>query len=160
MVTYYVEKDGHIILADSDINKINATLGFMPELQGLELKTTERPIENCEFADTDDYKSKQSQAERERLNLLSLTKREVFLALYKDKGLTPEEIRGSISDTEALIEFDYANEYYRGNPLIEQLGNQLGYTTAELDYLFENGTFEEANDETQEVEPEAGEDEE
>lgn len=76
---------------------------------------------------------------RQRINMLSLTKREVFLALYRDKGLTPDQIRASITNPEALIEFDYATEYYRGNPLIDAIGLQLGYTTEDLDYLFING---------------------
>lgn len=84
------------------------------------------------------YEEVQAQAERNRLDMLSLTKREVFLALYKDKGLTPEQLRTQISDPEALIEFDFANDYYRGNPLINQIGEMLGYTTDDLDYLFEN----------------------
>ena len=79
--------------------------------------------------------------ERERINMLSLTKREVFLALYKDKGITPEQLRAQIQDTEALIEFDYANDYFRGNPLINSIGAMLGYSSADLDYLFENKDF-------------------
>ena len=75
---------------------------------------------------------------RQRLNMMSLTKREVFLALYDAKGITPEQVRANITDTAALIEFDYAAEYYRGNPLIDAIGAQLGYTTDDLDYLFEN----------------------
>lgn len=98
------------------------------------------------------YEEEQAQKERERLDMLSLTKREVFLALYKDKGLIPEQIRGSITDTEALIEFDYANEYYRGNPLINAIGNQLGYTVEELDYLFENKELPTLPDDISEVE--------
>lgn len=89
-----------------------------------------------------DYEEKQKQKERERLNLLSLTKREVFLAIYKDKCVTPEQIKAMIPTEEGKIEFDYANDYFRGNPLIEQLGLALGYTTEELDHLFEHGEFE------------------
>lgn len=86
-----------------------------------------------------DFENEEQTKERDRLNHLSLTKREVFLALYRDKGLTPEMIRSQIKDPEALIEFDYANEYFRGNPLIEKIGIMLGYTTEQLDNLFENG---------------------
>ena len=78
-----------------------------------------------------------AQKERERLNMLSLTKREVFLALYKDKGITPEQIKAQIQDPQALIEFEYANDYFRGNPLISQIGQMLGYSNDDLDYLFE-----------------------
>lgn len=75
---------------------------------------------------------------RARLNMLSLTKREVFLALYKAKGLTPDQLKTQITDPEALIEFEYANDYYRGNPLINQIGAMLGYSGDDLDYLFVN----------------------
>ena len=78
------------------------------------------------------------QQERERIAQLSLTKREVFLALYRDKGITPEQLKAQIQNPEALIEFEYATEYYRGNPLINQIGAMLGYTSDDLDYLFIN----------------------
>lgn len=81
---------------------------------------------------------RETREERERLDQLSLTKREVFLALYKDKGIIPEQIKAQITNPEALIEFEYANDYFRGNPLINTIGQTLGYTTAQLDYLFEN----------------------
>lgn len=87
------------------------------------------------------YEEEEAQKERQRLDMLSLTKREVFLALYKDKGITPDQLRAQIQDTEALIEFDYANDYYRGNPLINGIGAMLGYTPEELDYLFEYKDF-------------------
>lgn len=80
---------------------------------------------------------------QEMISKLSLTKREVFLALYKDKGVTAEQIRGQIQSTEALIEFDYAEKYYRGNPLINGIGALLGYTPEQLDYLFIHKEFEE-----------------
>lgn len=110
------------------------------ELYNLYQKTPNKYIYlDGEIVENPNYEAEEAQKERERLDMLSLTKREVFLALYKAKGLTPEQIRSSITDMEALIEFDYANEYYRGNPLINAIGEQLGYSVEELDYLFENG---------------------
>ena len=85
-----------------------------------------------------EYEEKQAQKDAERINSLKLTKREFFLALYKDLGITPEEIKSRITDVSALIEFEYANEYYRGNPLIDTIGKSLGYSKQQLDYLFEN----------------------
>lgn len=99
---------------------------------GYEIKETDTALEAWGL--TEEEKQEQ---ERERLNLLSLTKREVFLALYKDKGITPEVLREQITDPEALIEFDYANDYYRGNPLIDKIGIMLGYSMEDLDHLFE-----------------------
>lgn len=93
------------------------------------------------------YEEEKAAAERKRLNLLSLTKREVFLALYKDKGITPEQLRAQITDIEAQIEFDYAEKYYRGNPLINGIGALLGFTPEQLDYLFIHKEFEEEEEE-------------
>ncbi len=84
------------------------------------------------------YTERKKQAEKERIALLTLTKREVFLALYKAKGITPEQIKTQITEPETLIEFEYANEYFRGNPLIDLIGAKLGYTSDDLDYLFLN----------------------
>lgn len=86
----------------------------------------------------EEWEERQAQKEKERIAKLSLTKREVFLALYKAKGLTPEMIRSQITDTEALIEFDYATEYFRFNPLIDKIGLMLGYSSKDIDYLFEH----------------------
>lgn len=98
--------------------------------------------ENDEGIYAFDYSPEEKQRqEKERILTLSLTKREVFLALFKDKGITPEEIKSKIDNQEALIEFEYANEYYRANPLVNLIGEKLGYNSGELDYLFENGTL-------------------
>lgn len=107
--------------------------------KGYQIKDTETQLEAWGYT-----KAEQEEQRRETLNLLSLTKREVFLAIFNDKKITPEQIRSKIKDEASLIEFDYANDYFRGNPLIDQLGKELGYTTEQLDYLFENGHFEEA----------------
>ena len=139
---YYVEKENTIVLYDEDKEKLANTLALMPDYKGLEIQETERPIENFEFADTDEYKEKQAQEERRRLNLLNLTKADVLLALYEDKGLTPDDIKTMLKDNvPALIKFDYASSYYRGDEVVNALGLALGYTTEEMDYLFENKEF-------------------
>lgn len=80
--------------------------------------------------------------ERERLNLLSMTKREMFLGLYQAKGITPDMLKAQITDPQALIEFEYANDYYRGNPLIDVIGTQLGFTAEQLDNFFITKNYE------------------
>lgn len=145
---YYVEKENKIVLYDEDKEKLANTLALMPDYKGLEIQETERPIENFEFADTEEYKQKQAQKERRRLNLLNLTKADVLLALYKDKGLTPDDIKTMLKDNvPALIKFDYASSYYRGDEVVNALGLALGYTTEEMDYLFENKKFPEKEEE-------------
>ena len=81
------------------------------------------------------------QQERERIANLKLTKREVFLGLYQAKGVTPDMIKAQIADTQALIEFEYANDYYRGNPLIDIVGEALGFSVEEWDNFFKYKTF-------------------
>lgn len=99
-------------------------------------------VKNGELVRNPNYEAQKAKEEAMRIAQLSLTKREVFLAIYQDKTITPEQIRAQITDQQALIEFDYAEKYYRGNPLIDILGQALGYTKEQLDYLFKNKTFQ------------------
>lgn len=79
--------------------------------------------------------------EKERIGNLKLTKREVFLGLFQAKGVTPDMIKAQIQDPQALIEFEYANDYYRGNPLIDIVGATLGITPEQLDKFFEYNDY-------------------
>ena len=90
-----------------------------------------------------DFEEEEAQKERERLNFLSMTKREMFLGLYQAKGITPDMLKAQITDPAALIEFEYANDYYRGNPLVDVIGGQLGFTSKQLDKFFETKDYHE-----------------
>ena len=100
---------------------------------------------NWYLAEKCPMKSEEEKAreERERINLLSMTKREMFLGLYQAKQITPDMLKTQITDPAALIEFEYANDYYRGNPLIDVIGAQLGFTTEQLDRFFEMKDYHE-----------------
>lgn len=139
---YYIQENGKVLLADESQYKLIDTIKFMPQYQHLEILQTDKNIVLYDgefyFEDDAEYIAKKEQAEKEHIAKLSLTKREVFLALYRAKGLTPEMIRAQITDTEALIEFDYATEYFRFNPLINQIGAMLGFSPEQIDYLFEH----------------------
>lgn len=87
------------------------------------------------------WEAEQALKEKERIAKLKLTKREVFLGLYQAKGVTPDQIEAQITDPTALIEFEYANDYYRGNPLIDIVGAQLGITPEQLDKFFETNDY-------------------
>ncbi len=92
----------------------------------------------------ENYEKEKSEKERQRLDLLNLTKADVLLALYADKALTPDDIKAMLKDNvPALIKFDYASLYYRGDEVVNTLGLALGYSTEEMDYLFENKKFPE-----------------
>lgn len=87
------------------------------------------------------WEEKQALIEKERIAKLKLTKREVFLGLYQAIGITPEQIRASITDPQALIEFEYANDYYRGNPLIDVVGATLNIIPEQLDKFFDTKDY-------------------
>ena len=112
--------------------KIEETDSAFYALEQNEIMENDVPVINL------NYEKELNEKEKKRIAMLSLTKREIFLALYKAKGLKPEDIRNKITDIEALIEFDYANSYYRGNPLVDKIGELLGYSSKDLDFLFIN----------------------
>ena len=112
--------------------KIEETDLAMYALEPWELLEGDEVIDNTEA-----WQAEQAQKERERIAQLKLTKREVFLGLFQAKGVTPDMIKAQITDPQALIEFEYANDYFRGNPLIDVVGASLGITPEQLDKFFE-----------------------
>ena len=64
---------------------------------GYKIEETETALEAWGYTE----KEKQEQ-EQERINLLSMTKREMFLGLYQAKGITPDMLKAKITDPKAL----------------------------------------------------------
>jgi hypothetical protein len=100
---------------------------------------------------TSEWEEKQKQAEKERIAMLSLTRGDVFRGLLMAKQVTRQQIRAMIENNEtltflqkemALIDFDEALNFYRGNALIDTLGATLGITSEQLDKFFEDGNYE------------------
>ena len=96
---------------------------------------------------TDEQKERE---EKERIAMLSLTRGDVFRGLLMAKEVTRQQIRAMIENNEtlsilekemALIDFDEALNFYRGNPLIDTLGLTLGITTEQLDRFFETKDY-------------------
>lgn len=111
---------------------------------GYEIHETETALEAWWYTD-------EELAERERLILdgLFLTPADVERALYKAKGMDFEDLKALIAqqiptiDTKALsIEFR-AKDFFRGAMygnirLFDVVGQLLGYTPEDMDYLFEH----------------------
>lgn len=137
---YYTIQDNGLLTADNKqaLTRFYDNVLPLPE----DYEVGKYVVKNGELVRNPNYEAQKAQEEAMRIAQLSLTKREVFLAIYQDKTITPEQIRAQITDQQALIEFDYAEKYYRGNPLIDILGQALGYTKEQLDYLFKNKTFQ------------------
>ena len=140
---FYIEYENKIVLFDEDKQKLQDTIAFMPQYKGLDIQEVPEGyvIYDFELMTIEEKEAKDAQKERERLNLLSMTKREMFLGLYQAKGITPDMLKTQITDPQALIEFEYANDYYRGNPLIDVIGAKLGFTTEQLDRFFETKDY-------------------
>lgn len=135
-MAYYTIKNGSILIADN-----KESLKYYNDIKILPSDYEEGKyiVENNELVLNPNFEEEKAQKERERIAKLSLTKREVFLGLFQAKGVTPEQIKAQITDPMALIEFEYANDYYRGNPLIDSVGAVLGITPEQLDCFFESG---------------------
>ena len=145
---FYIEKDNKIILFDENLEKLQNILMFIPELEGLEILETERPIKNFQFVDTEKYKNELAEKERECINMFSLTAADIERAIYKVKGLDFDDIlelvkNNSNIDAKALKIELKANNFYRGNPYVSTIGNLLGFTEEQLDKFFETGNSEE-----------------
>ena len=105
--------------------------------------------EFIDISDTEEYKAKQAQKERERIDKLSMTRGDVFEALILARGLTKPQIRAMIEQAELdditkalyLNRFDEALDFYRGFPVFDMLGQELGVTPKQLDMFFINKDY-------------------
>lgn len=111
--------------------------------------------ENNKIIFNPDFEQEEAEKEAKRLAMLSLTRGDVFRALLLAKGVTREQLRSQLevmpasSQEEivkrelALIDFDEALDFYRGNPLIDTVGLALGLTKEQLDRFFETNDYKE-----------------
>lgn len=96
-----------------------------------------------------DYESILAERERARIAMLNLTAADVERAIYKVKGLDFDDIITFVEQSGAQIDLKAlkielrANNFYRGNPYIEQVGTLLGFTSEQLDRFFETNDYKE-----------------
>lgn len=100
------------------------------------------------------YEEEQKQKEKEKIAMLKLTRGDVFRGLLQAKGITRAYIRDVIEQlpdetTEekfikemALIDFEEALDFYRGNQLINTIGFQLGITETQLNNFFKYNDYQ------------------
>lgn len=109
---------------------------------------TDRYIWNgSEIIENPNYEEVKRQKERQELDALTLTPADVERALYKAKGMDFEDLKALIAqrlpqvDIKGLaIEFR-AKDFYRGAEanglrLFDVVGQLLGYSPSDMDYLF------------------------
>ena len=145
---FYIEKDNKIVLSDEDKQRLQDTIAFMPQYQGLEIKEVEEGyvIYDFELMTVEEKEAKETQKERERIALLNMTGADVERAIYKVKGIDFDDILAMVKDNPTIdekalkIEFK-ANNFFRGNPYIEQVGSVLGFTSEMLDKFFDTKDY-------------------
>ena len=155
MTTYYyiLDTNNNIVLSDTDKSKLQNTLLFMPDYKDNEILETEDVIYNNQIITEDEYQTILNEEERKRLDNLSLTRADVERAIYKSKGIDFDDIVETVEEmnTAGTTDIDIkalkielkANNFYRGNTYVNQIGSLLGYSSDDLDYLFEQGELAE-----------------
>lgn len=107
-------------------------------------------VQDGELVRNENYEAEQAQKEAERIAMLSLTRGDVFRGLLLARGVTRLMLRGMIEANElltevqkemALIDFDEALNFYRGNALIDTVGLALGIEPAQLDCFFQTNDY-------------------
>lgn len=147
---YYIEKENKILFVDTDKDKLINTLLFQPDLTESDIKEVPEgyTIKDYILMTTEEAENKEKQAERERLDMLYLTGADVERAIYQVKGIDFDDILNMVKDIPTIdekalkIEFK-ANNFYRGNPYIAQIGALLGFTSEQLDKFFETKDYKE-----------------
>lgn len=150
---FYVEFKKKIVLYDENVQRLQNTLLTKPEYQGCDIKETQEgyTIVDGELITFEEKEKRDKQAERARLDKLSMTRGDVFEALILAKGLGKTQIRAMIEKKELdditkalyLNRFDEALEFYRGYPIFDMLGEVLGITSDMLDRFFETKDYHE-----------------
>lgn len=136
---YYIEENSKIVLFDDSKGRLVDTIAFMPQYQHLEILETDKEIVTFDgefyFVDDEEYIAKKEQAERERIQALSMTRSDFFDGMIMAFGLGQTELRAivenilnqiNITDIEikvALNNFDNALNFYRKHTLFTLLNN-------------------------------------
>lgn len=90
---FYIEDNNKIVLFDKDKQKLQDTMAFMPQYEGLEIKEVEEDyvIYDFEIMTVEEMEAKEAQKERGRLDHLTCTALDI-VTLIKTLGLTDAEI--------------------------------------------------------------------
>lgn len=112
-----------------------------------EIKETETSLEAWGYTEEEI-----KEQERERINLLSMTRGDMFEAIILAFGKTKADIRSMIENVEGLTDveralylnrFDEALDFYRGYPAIDLIGKMLGVGSEQLDKFFKTKDYHE-----------------
>ena len=90
---FYIEDNNKIVLFDEDSQRLQDTILFMPQYEGLEIKEVQEGyvIYNSELMTVEEMEAKEAQEQEKRLNHLTCTALDIA-TLIKTLGLTDTEI--------------------------------------------------------------------
>ena len=130
----------------------------LAELYEFDIRETNENIINFEGmrileSTKDSILAQRAEAERLRIANLSMTRADVERAIYQARGIDFEDIltlvkkqenseQTSNIDLKALKIELKANNFYRGNSYVNQIGELLGFTSEQLDQFFETKDIE------------------
>lgn len=111
---FYIEKDGKIVLFNEDKQTILNTQKVFSNYTGLEIKETDRPIVDYQFADTEEFISAQNKKEQDEINMLTMTALD-FIGVLKSAGLTSQQIEDYLNaNLEIKHQLQYCQNVYCG----------------------------------------------
>lgn len=147
---YYVIQNGTLLKAEN--KEALAVYGDVQVLPS-DYEQGKYIVVNDELVLNPNYDAEQEAKKQERIAMLKLTRGDVFRGLLQAKGITRAMLRATIEAMPettqeeilikemALIDFDEALDFYRGNALIDTVGSQLGITKEQLDAFFETNDY-------------------
>lgn len=101
----------------------------------------------------ENLETEKAQAEAERIAMLNLTGADVERAIYKARGMDFDDIIAYLEaqplaeDGQAVVDIKAlkielkANNFYRGNPYVQKIGEILGFTDQQLTKFFETNDY-------------------
>lgn len=111
---FYVEKDNKIVLFNEDKQVILNTQEVFSDYAGLEIKETDRPIIDYQFADTEKFIAAQNKIEQDKINMLTMTALD-FIGVLKSAGLTSQQIEDYLNaNLEIKHQLQYCEKVYCG----------------------------------------------
>lgn len=137
---YIAKNEDLIILAKDTREELERGLVCMV-YTSIEETEVEYELYNGEYLTLEEIEAK----ERERIGELTLTATDVERAIHKAKGMDFEDLIEFVKnsgytgiDIKSLKIELKANNFYRKHPYIDAIGMILGYTSEDMDYLFEH----------------------
>ena len=154
----FIAKDGDLIVLAAETRE-ELEAGLHQEFISIIYDSIEETQENYTLYNGQYLTTEQiQQKERERISMLSLTSADVERAIYKAKGMDFDDVIAAVEaaneastvseegttsaiDIKALKIELKANNFYRGNPYIDAVGELLGFTGAQLAAVFETNDY-------------------